>query len=678
MQEHEEKAIRERLDALARTLAELHGRVEALEGRLEGMERKAAPPPPPWPAPPPAPIARESAPAEPLAEPTHPVQEGPRPGDAGTATGASLESSLGLVWLNRAGVLTLVLGVAFLFKYAVDNEWIGPRGRVALGAAAGLGALAAGEALWRRGQRIFSMGILALGVCVLHASAYAAHGFYGFAPAPASFAAMAMITAAGAWLALRHDAQPVIVLSILGGFAAPLALETGRDAPWVLFPYLLLLDAGAAWTCLRRGWRAAPVTAAAASVLVFAWWLGARFEPAARAPALLFVLGVYGVFLPTPLPVLRGILQVFAGLSLAGIWREEAGSLLAFLLPLAAAGLWRAGAAAAWAGFWMPWWLAVFGSEATFALRFWGSAAGFGLISGWLSGRCRNAAPHGLPGELAVLSANALAFAATGYVALDRVHGAWTGPFLFAMALLHAAAAWLLRRREEAARLKSLLAAVFLTLAIPAQFGGWRVGIAWATEAALLAWLARRWQSGWLDWISGAVLGIALGRVAVADAPGVRGHLLVNARFFTMLWTALACWACAALYRSRSASALSWVAGHVTLWAALELEALAQVWRTAPPESARSAAIVAFSVVLAVYGVALIALGIARRAPLDRAAGLAALLLVAAKLYLYDVWQLGRLFRTTAFVSLGVLLVAASFLYSRHRERAGRRPQPGS
>jgi uncharacterized membrane protein len=46
--------------------------------------------------------------------------------------------------------------------------------------------------------------------------------------------------------------------------------------------------------------------------------------------------------------------------------------------------------------------------------------------------------------------------------------------------------------------------------------------------------------------------------------------------------------------------------------------------------------------------------------------------LTLVKLYAYDVWQLGRLFRTTAFLGLGLLLLAASWLYSRQRERVAR------
>ena len=40
---------------------------------------------------------------------------------------------------------------------------------------------------------------------------------------------------------------------------------------------------------------------------------------------------------------------------------------------------------------------------------------------------------------------------------------------------------------------------------------------------------------------------------------------------------------------------------------------------------------------------------------------------VIAKLYLLDVWDLGRGFRITAFMALGVLLLLVSYLYSRFK-----------
>ena len=54
---------------------------------------------------------------------------------------------------------------------------------------------------------------------------------------------------------------------------------------------------------------------------------------------------------------------------------------------------------------------------------------------------------------------------------------------------------------------------------------------------------------------------------------------------------------------------------------------------------------------------------------LDRSIGLMLLALVIAKLYCWDVWQLNYAARITAFVLLGVVLLAASWVYSRFRAR---------
>jgi hypothetical protein len=75
------------------------------------------------------------------------------------------------------------------------------------------------------------------------------------------------------------------------------------------------------------------------------------------------------------------------------------------------------------------------------------------------------------------------------------------------------------------------------------------------------------------------------------------------------------------------------------------------------------------SVSLALYGAALLFSGLTRRRTLDRLVGMAFLGLVMVKLYLWDIWQLSRFYRISAFVALGVVLLGASYVYSRLRAR---------
>jgi hypothetical protein len=201
------------------------------------------------------------------------------------------------------------------------------------------------------------------------------------------------------------------------------------------------------------------------------------------------------------------------------------------------------------------------------------------------------------------------------------------------------------------------------------ELGGWRVGAGWVLEAVALALLAHKTGRRLWNVVAAGVLALGLIHIALADAHLETARLFLHPRFFAMAWAAPGCWTCAALLRHRALAAASYIAGHAVLLAALLLDAVDQIARTAAPEDVRAASIVGFSLIVAAYGVALVGMGVARGARLDRLLGLVALSFVVLKLYAYDVWQLGRLFRSAALVGLGLLLVAASYAYSRHRER---------
>jgi uncharacterized membrane protein len=74
------------------------------------------------------------------------------------------------------------------------------------------------------------------------------------------------------------------------------------------------------------------------------------------------------------------------------------------------------------------------------------------------------------------------------------------------------------------------------------------------------------------------------------------------------------------------------------------------------------------SVFLALYGIAALAIGIARRSRPALGFGLALTGAVILKLYLWDVWFLQRLYRMSAFGMLGILLLAASWIYSHAKD----------
>src|SRR5947209_5780532 len=228
-------------------------------------EAPVASAPRPVEAPPPiesAPIVNE-APAPPPVEAAPPVA-------AASPPAASLEEKIALVWFTRIGAAILLLGVAWFFKYAVDNNWIGPLGRVALGALAGVATLVFAEATRPRTRATYVQVLTGVGLALLFFSAYAAHAFYHLVPAPAAFAAVAVVTVLGGALAIHHRGEAILVLSLIAGLLAPVLLSTGEDRPAALFSYLFVLTAFVFWAALRMSFRWATWLAVVGPPILFA------------------------------------------------------------------------------------------------------------------------------------------------------------------------------------------------------------------------------------------------------------------------------------------------------------------------------------------------------------------------------------------------------------------------
>ena len=99
----------------------------------------------------------------------------------------------------------------------------------------------------------------------------------------------------------------------------------------------------------------------------------------------------------------------------------------------------------------------------------------------------------------------------------------------------------------------------------------------------------------------------------------------------------------------------------------LGMEAIGWAERSAPPADLVSVETTAISILMALYALMLVVLGVATRTVINRILGLGLMGAVVVKLYLNDIWQLSRIFRITAFLALGILLLLVSYLYSRFK-----------
>ncbi len=233
------------------------------EAELEPPTAPVAPALPPEPEPAP----ERASPAFQQEEPTKPPPPPPIP----------FEQRLATIF-TRVGAGALLLGVLYFFKYAVDSEWIGPMGRVLIGAFFGLGFLVFAEIVRSRTRAAYVSAVVGIGLACLYISAYASSAFYHLIPTEAAFAANAIILILGAALAWRHQAEAILVLVLIAGFLNPVLLSTGVDRPFALFSYLLVMTSVVLLVATHHGFRIAVPLSMLGVAFLFGGWYQRFFD----------------------------------------------------------------------------------------------------------------------------------------------------------------------------------------------------------------------------------------------------------------------------------------------------------------------------------------------------------------------------------------------------------------
>src|SRR6267154_4277111 len=217
------------LEALRKILADLTARVYRIEHKL-GIDAESGEQPRAAVAVQPAPV-RSSAtisrgPAPPPPPPRVPTHVKPTfPADSGI----DLESRIGSHWLNRIGIAALLIGVSYFLKFAFDNNWIGPAGRVSIGILAGIAVVVWSERSRAKGYKAFSCSLKAVGIGTLYLSLWAAFQLYALLPSGVAFLAMVIVTSATVVMAWTQDAEILAAFALAGGFSTPLLLSTGQN-----------------------------------------------------------------------------------------------------------------------------------------------------------------------------------------------------------------------------------------------------------------------------------------------------------------------------------------------------------------------------------------------------------------------------------------------------------------
>jgi uncharacterized membrane protein len=284
------------LQELRRLVAELTARVFCLEKALNFRPEVAVDAPgTPKTTTPTSEV--KNIPSVPMAPSTVlPAQPSPR-----KQASPDLESRIGSHWLNRIGITAVLIGVSYFLKFAFDNDWIGPAGRVAIGLLAGIAVVVWSEVFRRRGYRVFSYSLKAVGIGVLYLSLYAAFQVYNLVPGSVAFMMMFAVTAATVVMAWTQDAEILAAFALIGGFSTPLLLSTGQNREVALFAYVAILDLGALALLVLKPWRRLLILSYVGTMSLYVGWYSSFYDLTQLRMTVGFATLFFAIFAVAPM-----------------------------------------------------------------------------------------------------------------------------------------------------------------------------------------------------------------------------------------------------------------------------------------------------------------------------------------------------------------------------------------
>lgn len=213
----------------------------------------------------------------------------------------SLEVTIGAKWLNWVGVILVVVGVMFFLKYAYDNNWIGPAGRIAIAAMAGTAALILGERLRRAPYPVLFQTLTGGGLAVFYGCIYFSFQVYGLTGQTVSFVLAVAVTVLALALSVVHNAPGICLLAQLGGFLSPVLISTGENRPVELFSFVTILNLATIGCAWFRNWRFVNAAGFIGTWALYAGWADKYYDESQIGVAVLFSALFYLMFLIAPM-----------------------------------------------------------------------------------------------------------------------------------------------------------------------------------------------------------------------------------------------------------------------------------------------------------------------------------------------------------------------------------------
>jgi uncharacterized membrane protein len=218
--------------------------------RVPGTPPADQAPEKPSPAPAPVPAAVFSGPPRPQPQRETPP---PPPGPSALAR-IDWEGLVGVKLFSWIAGIALVIAAVFFLRYSIDQGWLTPSVRMAIGIFVGTTLLVGCERKAARKYSVTANALDAAGIAILFSTFFASHALWKILDTIPTFGFMVLVTVIAVLLSIRRDSVFIALLGLIGGFSTPALLSTGENNPFGLFGYLLIINAGLAWVGYRKKW----------------------------------------------------------------------------------------------------------------------------------------------------------------------------------------------------------------------------------------------------------------------------------------------------------------------------------------------------------------------------------------------------------------------------------------
>jgi uncharacterized membrane protein len=215
------------------------------------------------------------------------------------------ETFIGQKAFGWVAAILFLFSATFFLRYAYQNNWIGPIGRVAIGELFGAGLVISGCRYLMKGWRRFSAMLMSTGIVVIYLATYSAFGFYELLPQQHAGMFLAILVMESMLAAIFCRSSLIGMIAVVGGLMTPLLMQTDHDSYSSLFLYLLTLNIGVVAATSVQRWRAVASVAFSGTQLIYLAWYQGNYHPEKFAWALGFQLSLFAIYLIHSLIIAR-------------------------------------------------------------------------------------------------------------------------------------------------------------------------------------------------------------------------------------------------------------------------------------------------------------------------------------------------------------------------------------